>query len=361
MPLVAHNTLPSFDRLAAEGAKVLSQDAALRQDIRELHIGLLNMMPDSALAATERQFLRLIGASNPIAQFYVHPFTLPALPRSADAQAYIARYYESFEQIRADGLDALIITGANISQPALSQEPFWAPLKAVITWAERNVTSTLCSCLATHAVLEFKYRQTRRRQAAKTWGVYRHRVTDADHPLVSDINTRFDVPHSRWNTVDRRQFHAAGLRILVESDEVGVHLATSADGLRFIFFQGHPEYDTISLLKEFKREALQHQPGAPHCAPVIPDNVFGAYEQAIINEYHDHRHTASTPPDFPEALLRRRLDNTWRDTAHAVLSKWLGLVYQTTHTDRGIPFMPHIDPDNPLQLKAAAPPHSHLG
>ena len=356
MPLVAHNDLPAFRRLAAEGAKVLPQDTALRQDIRELHIGLLNMMPDSALAATERQFLRLIGASNPIAQFYVHPFTLPALPRGADARDYIARYYETFDQIRAGGLDALIITGANVSHPSLPEEPFWAPLKTVITWAERNVTSTLCSCLATHAVLEFKYHQKRRRQAAKTWGVYRHRVTDATHPLVSDINSRFDVPHSRWNTIDQSQFHAAGLRILVESDDVGVHLAISSDGLRFVFSQGHPEYDTISLLKEFKRESLRHRQGETPTAPAIPDNIFGAREQAIIGEYRNQPDTASPAYDFPEALLRQRLDNTWRDTATAVLSKWLGLIYQTTHTDRGIPFMPDIDPDDPLQLAAAPIP-----
>ena len=81
------------------------------EEIRELHVGLLNMMPDAALEATERQFYRLVGESNPIAQFYMHPFTLPALPRGAVAQAHIAEFYESFDAIREKGLDALIITG----------------------------------------------------------------------------------------------------------------------------------------------------------------------------------------------------------------------------------------------------------
>ena len=90
MPIVQHSRLPTFERLRASGHEVLTLDRATHQDIRELHIGLLNMMPDAALAATERQFFRLIGESNPIAQFYVHPFTLSELERGPDAAAHIA-------------------------------------------------------------------------------------------------------------------------------------------------------------------------------------------------------------------------------------------------------------------------------
>ena len=97
MPLVAHNDLPTFGKLRQDGLLVLEPGPANQQDIRELHIGLLNMMPDAALAATERQFFRLIGESNPIAQFYVHPFTLDALPREQSAREHIAKYYDSFE------------------------------------------------------------------------------------------------------------------------------------------------------------------------------------------------------------------------------------------------------------------------
>ncbi len=168
MPIVAHNQLPTFGRLLNEGINVLPPDRALNQDIRELHIGLLNMMPDKALAATERQFFRLIGESNPIAQFYVHPFTLPELPRSAEARAHVDSHYDTFEQVREQGLDALIITGANVVGSELANQPFWEPLIEVIDWAYDNVTSTLCSCLATHAVLQFRYGQTRTPQAAKT-------------------------------------------------------------------------------------------------------------------------------------------------------------------------------------------------
>ena len=127
MPIVAHNDLPTFPRLREEGQSILDPDRALHQDIRELHIGLLNMMPDAALAATERQFFRLVGQSNPIAQFYVHPFTLEGLERSPDAAAYIERYYEPFDQIREQGLDALIVTGANVTTRTCPRSPSGGP------------------------------------------------------------------------------------------------------------------------------------------------------------------------------------------------------------------------------------------
>ncbi|AOU96789.1 homoserine O-succinyltransferase [Acidihalobacter yilgarnensis] len=352
MPIVAHNSLPTFERLRDEGLRVLSPHRARNQDIRELHIGLLNMMPDKALAATERQFLRLVAQSNPIAQFYVHPFTLPELPRGEAAREHVERYYERFEDLREQGLDALIITGANVIGPELSTQPFWQPLSQIIEWAWENVTSTLCSCLATHAVLELRYGQRREPRPAKIWGVYPHRVIDPAHPLVDGINTRFDVPHSRWNAVTRVQFRQAGLRVLAESDEIGVHLATSADGFRFVFCQGHPEYDTISLLKEYKRELRRYLAGELEDYPPFVTGYFDGWSQAVLREYRlrvkQARHEGDAMPELPEHLLLPRLDNTWHDTAEAVVSNWIGLVYQLTHTERRKPFMDDIDPDNPL-------------
>lgn len=354
MPLVAHNQLPSFKRLSGEGIKVLAPDAATHQDIRELHIGLLNMMPDAALAATERQFFRLIGESNPIAQFYMHPFTLSDLPRGEKAQAHIDQYYESFEQIKEQGLDALIITGVNVIGAELSNQDFWQPLIEVADWAHENVTSTLCSCLATHAVLEFRYGQKRVSQEKKKWGVFPHRITDQTHPLVIDINTRFDVPHSRWNNVSREQFEEARLKVLATGDDGCVHLATSEDGFRTVFFQGHPEYDTISLLKEYKREILLHIEGQREDYPPFPEHYFGVQSSAILREYKSRLLTALNSeidaPVFPEDLIVQSLDNTWHDTAGEVVGNWVGLVYQLTHSDRKKPYMDDLDIENPLGL-----------
>ena len=355
MPLVANVGLPSFDRLRQEGATVISRDQAEKQDIRELHIGLLNMMPDKALAATERQFFRLVGESNQIAQFYMHPFTLQELVRGEEGQAYVDQHYQSFEQIQAEGLDALIITGANVTSSELSEQSFWLPLNKVIDWAYKNVTSTLCSCLATHAVLEFRYQQKRSPLASKRWGVYPHFVSAKNHPLVQGVNTRFDVPHSRFNTVKREQFIASNLPVLVESEAAGVHLAVSEDGFRMVFFQGHPEYDTISLLKEYKREIGRYANQETDQYPNIPENYFSLRSTAILQEFANKvkqaRRNNSALPTFPEALIVSALDNTWRDSAEAVINKWIGKVYQITNIDQRKPFHSAIDQENPLGLK----------
>ena len=354
MPIVAHNDLPTFDRLRNEGQTILEPGRALHQTIRELHIGVLNMMPDAALAATERQFFRLVGESNPIAQFYMHPFTLAELPRGKQASTHIERYYDSFEQIRAEGLDALIITGANVTHPDLSQESFWEPLRIVFDWAQENVTSVLCSCLATHAAMQFQHGQKRHALSAKLWGVFPHTVIRPTHPLVNDVNTQFDVPHSRYNNISAAQFQEAGLHVLVESEEAGVHLAVSADGFRVVYFQGHPEYDTVSLLKEYKREVQHFIAGERDDYPPFPENYIKPRDQAILNEYQQRLNAARTAgdavPEFPEQLVAGRIGNTWHDAAEGIVGNWIGLVYQLTHEQRNLPFMDGVDPQNPFAL-----------
>ncbi|MGY6276589.1 homoserine O-succinyltransferase MetA [Methylomonas sp. MgM2] len=352
MPLVAHTNLPTFQRLHDEGEEILTPDRASHQSIRELHIGLLNIMPDAALEATERQFFRLVGACNQIAQFHVHPFTIAGLERSPAALEHIGKYYESFEQIKHDGLDALIISGANVTHDHLQDESFWQPLTEVFEWAKQNVTSILCSCLATHALIQHCYGIERTRLPAKRWGVFSHKVTDRNHPLIAEINTRFDVPHSRFNEVFQSDMEKCGLRVLVASEEAGVHLAVSSDGFRIVFFQGHPEYDDISLLKEYKREVLRYYSGECEDYPPYPEHYFNEEVQRLLASYAEHVKSAKTSgrplQAMPEAEIVKYLDITWRDSAKAVFNNWLGKVYQITNEDRRLPFMEGIDPDNPL-------------
>lgn len=354
MPLVAHTDLPTFRRLHEEGEEILTPDRAEHQSIRELHIGLLNIMPDAALEATERQFFRLVGACNQIAQFHVHPFTIEGLERSPAAREHIQKYYESFEQIKRDGLDALIISGANVTHEHLQDEPFWQPLTEVFEWAKQNVTSILCSCLATHALIQSCYGIERTRLPAKRWGVFSHKVVDRQHPLVAETNTRFDVPHSRFNEIFQSDMEKQGLKVLVVSEEAGVHLAVSPDGFRIVFFQGHPEYDDISLLKEYKREVLRFYNGERDDYPPYPDHYFDAYVHQLLAGYAEHVRTAkasgATLQPMPEAQIVEHLDITWRDSAKAVFNNWLGKVYQITNEDRRLPFMDGVDPNNPLSL-----------
>lgn len=355
MPIVAHTDLPTFARLRQEGQTILQEDYAFHQDIRELHIGLLNMMPDAALAATERQFLRLVGESNLIAQFHMHLFTLDGLPRGEKAQEHIARYYESFADIKEQGLDALIITGANPAAEHLEEEPFWDGLCEVVAWAQEKVTSTLCSCLASHALVQHLWGIRRYPLGFKRWGVYSHEVTMPEHPLVQDLNTHFDVPHSRFNQIDRQPLEEVGVQVLVESQKAGVHMAVSPDLFRMVFLQGHPEYDQVSLLKEYQRETVRWFQGERKEYPPFPSDYLSPKAKAILQEYRLLQARAQqhgeAMPIFPEKLLLPLLPNTWRDTAKVFYSNWIGKVYQLTNNDRRKPFMEGVDPDDPLGLR----------
>jgi homoserine O-succinyltransferase len=354
MPLVAHNDLPTFARLRQFGLEVLDLDEALHQDIRELHIGFLNMMPDAALTATEHQFINLVGNCNKIAQFYVYPFSIPELNRGDAAEQHIARHYFEFENLKQRGLDALIITGANVINPSLDQEAFWDPLMDVVQWAEHRVASILCSCLATHALVKHHHGIERRHLGVKRWGVYSHRVSSPEHPLVRDINTRFDAPHSRFNTVDGERLEDAGLRVLAESEEAGMHLAVSPDLFRIVYFQGHPEYDRNSLLKEYKREVFRYLDGELEAPPPYPEHYMPPPARQIALQFLeralDARERGADLPDFPEERILPFLDNTWRDTGKAIVNNWLGLVYRLTHPDPHGQYAEGVDADDPLGL-----------
>ncbi|MDO4435009.1 MAG: homoserine O-succinyltransferase [Cardiobacteriaceae bacterium] len=350
MPLVAHRPLESLQRIQAEGHEVLTIERANRQHIRELHIGLLNMMPDGALRATERQFLRLIGNSNRIAQIYVHLFTVNGVPRSPEMQHYIEEHYEKFDDLKREGLDAIICTGTNPVYPNLSQEPYLHEVKQVFDWADKNVVSVLCSCLASHLALHHFYDIDRVRARKKRFGVYTHRVVDTYHPLLSNLNTRFDMPHSRWNGVSESALREKGLPILVRDDGGEIALACSQDGIRQVFFQGHPEYDKLSLLKEFKRDLSDYLQGKIDYASYLPEHYFSPRGIELIEQFLS---SGKEMAYFPEAELEQEIDMTWGDTAKALFANWLGLVYQLTHFDRHQQFMEGIDPSAPLvSLKA---------
>lgn len=348
MPIIANSNLPSFTRLQTEGETVLSKQQASNQDIRSMHIGLLNMMPDAALEATERQFFRLVG-SNQILQLKMHPFSLPSIPRGEKAAQHIKKYYNSFEEITKLGLDGLIITGANVEGEDLSTQVFFKELTQVVRWAVDNVASTLCSCLATHAVMEILYNEKRSKMAEKYWGVFHHNTTSFAHPLIKGVNSDFFVPHSRFNKIDTKQFTQNGCQILVENN-TGVHIALSPDLLKVVFFQGHPEYDTISLLKEYKREIIVFLNGDGKY-PVFPKNYLNKQAQAILLEFKDNLLDGSMQiTDFPEQLLLPMISNNWTTDTKIIMNNWVGLIYQTTNVDVRKQFMQELDTNNPLNI-----------
>ncbi len=153
--------------------------------------------------------------------------------------------------------------------------------------------------------------------------------------------------------MSRAQFEEAGLVVLADSEEAGVHLAVSPDLFRIVYFQGHPEYDRNSLLKEYKRECRRHLDGE-RGVPPFPERYFSPQARRIAGHYLERARAAGAEgrarPEFPEAELLPFVDNTWRDTGKAIVNNWLGLVYRLTDLDRKIPFMDGVNPNDPLGL-----------
>jgi len=325
MSLVAHSSLPAFEFLRHEGGEIVaSADSALPT----LRIGLLNLMPDAALQATERQFLRLINAYGRSANLYVFPFAVKAGDRADIARAHINSYYSDFAELQADGLDALIITGANPDRTDITVEPFWQPMLDVIDWGREHVASTLCSCLATHAVLHHYHGKKRRELPQRQWGVYDHEILVPEHPLLIGLSTPVSAPHSHRFAITRDDMEAAGLTVLIDSADAGVHLAVGPDAQRLILFQGHSEYDAISLLKEYKREVQRFLTGNRQSYPPFPEHYFDEAAMRRLDAFQrrvtECDFEQSTLPTFPEAELSGRCTNTWGEAGRVIYRNWLG-------------------------------------
>ena len=260
------------------------------------------------------------------------PSLFQALKEGPKQQSHLKKYYKTFDEIKSQGLDALIISGANVSQPNLELEPFYEQLREVVDWSYENVTSTLCSCLATHAVLEFRYGQKRQVLLAKNIGESSHIKWPTEGTLcLAELALALTFPILVLMRFLNHNLMRAGVKILAKSP-IGVHLAVSPDLFRIVFFQGHPEYDTISLLKEYKREITLYLEDKELGYPPMPSNYLSVQNQAILNEYRTNLDAGIMSfKDFPESLISTTLDNTWHDSANAIINNWIGCVYQVTN------------------------------
>ncbi|MEM7304091.1 MAG: homoserine O-succinyltransferase [Pseudomonadota bacterium] len=322
--MVQHNKLPSFDRVAAEGIDVRVPED-LDSGCADLNIGFLNMMPDAAMAATERQFLRLLGSSEKV-NAYVHPFSIAGIERSLQAQEYIQQYYLHFDHLTAEKLDAMVITGANVMQPVLTNESFWTGLKDVLIWSRDHVKSTVCSCLATHAAVKVFYDINRKHLGDKCWGVFEHKLANQPNALTRDVQEQIKMCHSRFNDISLQDFTSQNIDCLIVSNTAGVQLAAEKD-LSMVYFQGHPEYDDISLLKEYKREIFLYLAGNRKEYPPVPENYFDNKSLSIADSYKtwlvDQQPKIELIEQFPEAELEQGIENPWQQSATAVFKNWI--------------------------------------
>ncbi|MFF8800094.1 MULTISPECIES: homoserine O-succinyltransferase [unclassified Methylobacterium] len=294
------------------------------EPVPSLRVGLLNNMPDAALVQTERQFRGLIG---PAAELRL--FSLDSVTRGPLARAHLDRFYEPAGALAGAGLDALVITGAEPKAARLDEEPYFAALAGVVDWAAATGLPTLFSCLAAHAAVLHLDRIERRRLPAKHSGVYDCTATAA-HPLLAGLPARVPVPHSRWNDLAEADLIARGYRILRRSDEVGADLfVRETGGGLMVFLQGHPEYETDTLAREYRRDMGRFLEGERETCPDLPENYYAedaARHLATFADWAQSQRSPALHAEFPTMASTPPRPNGWQEGAAGLFRNWLGLV-----------------------------------
>ncbi|MEM7527558.1 MAG: homoserine O-succinyltransferase [Pseudomonadota bacterium] len=299
MPIKLPSTLPAFDVLSREGVMVMSEDAALRQDIRPLQIGLLNLMPNKI--ATETQFARLIGAT-PL-QIELSLIRMSGHVSKNTAAEHMEAFYRPFSEMREAKFDGLIITGAPIELLEFREVDYWDELTEVFDWTQRNVHATFAICWGAQAMLQHFHRVEKHPLPKKAFGCFRHQNIAPASPYLRGFSDDFTIPVSRWTEVRETELPAkSGLQVLVRAPETGVCLLEDPTH-RALYMFNHIEYDTFSLQAEYERDRAKGDPIE------IPHGYF--------------------PDDDPS----RAPENRWRSHAHLLFGNWINQVYQTTDFD----------------------------
>ena len=294
-----------FEKPIASPALAPAQNEAVRAG-GELTIALVNNMPDTALKATERQFMRLVQSTAGKTRVRFHCFALPTVDRSKQAQDHIAKDYVDFTELRRLHIDGLIVTGAEPLAATLPEEPYWREFTDLIDWARTNTRSAIWSCLAAHAALLHLDGIERKRLPQKCSGIYDCAKVTGDW-LTNDLPPSIKVAHSRLNEVRESDLSARGYQLLTRSEQAGVDIFARDDESRFIFFQGHPEYDALSLQREYMRDIARFLAGERKDYPAIPASYFDATTEDVLTNFEERARAHRKPElaaELPGLTLR---------------------------------------------------------
>jgi homoserine O-succinyltransferase len=293
-----------------------------------LFVGLVNNMPDAALESTEAQFSALLQAAAGMHAVRLRFTSFPELPRAKDARARISNSYWPIETLLADAPDALIVTGTEPIAPRLGDEPYWPRLAALLEWADEHTVTSIWSCLAAHAAVEHFDRIERRRLPEKRCGVYVHGLL-AGHPLLEGVAAPLPMPHSRWNELPIEALREAGYAVLSFAPETGADAFVRHRQSLMLFFQGHPEYEATTLLKEYRRDVGRYVNGQQAHYPTMPHGYLSAEAVALLEDFRERALAARAPEllsQFPFAAAAADLVNRWRPAAVRIYGNWLDFI-----------------------------------
>ena len=299
MPIRIPDSLPAREALDAENIFTMTEYRAFHQDIRPLKVLILNLMPTKIV--TETQLLRKL--SNTPLQIQVELLQTASYVGHYTDVSHLESFYTTFEQIKDNKYDGLIITGAPVENLEFEEVDYWPELCEIMAWSKTHVHSTFHICWGAQAWLFYHYGIPKRPLDKKLFGVFPHQVLKPNAPLFRGFDDVFYAPHSRYTEVWEADILRAGLEVLARSEEAGVFLAKTEDSRQF-FVTGHPEYDPDTLAKEYQRDRDKGLDIA------VPAHYF--------------------PGDDPtkEPIVR------WRSAAQLLYTNWLNYyVYQTTPYD----------------------------
>jgi homoserine O-succinyltransferase len=299
MPIKIPNNLPARSVLESEGVMVMLEKDAVRQDIRPMRIGLLNLMPNKV--KTETQFARLLGASPLQVELTLVKIT-GHVPRNTSSD-HIGSFYRAWEDVRDEKFDGFIVTGAPVETLPFEDVTYWDELRRIFDWTLTNVHASMNICWGAQASVHHFHGMPKYPLAQKMFGVYRHRILAPASPYLRGFSDDFSIPVSRWTEVKREDIPAAsGMTVLMESDEAGLCLLDDPRH-RALHMFNHIEYDSSSLAEEYFRDVSAKVPIA------VPQNYF--------------------PDDDPNQPPLNR----WRSHAHLLFGNWINEIYQTTPFD----------------------------
>lgn len=300
MPIKVQSDLPAKAVIESENIFIMDETRAIKQDIRPLKIGILNLMP--LKHETEIQLLRVLS-NTPLQVDVTFVYVESHVSKNTPA-SHLNQFYSTFSEIKDKKFDGFIITGAPIENMSFEEVGYWDELKDIMEWTKTNVTSTLHVCWGAQAGIYYHYGIDKVTLKEKKFGIYEHEVIHRKVPLMRGFDDVFLAPHSRHTEVPADKIRAdKRLTILAESEDAGVLVAIAEDGKQ-IFLMGHPEYDRMTLDIEYKRDIEK-----------------GLDIKVPYNYYKD-----DDPSNKP--LL------TWRAHANALYTNWLNYyVYQVTPYD----------------------------
>lgn len=291
-----------------------------------VRVALINNMPDSAAEATERQFIELLDRAASGVDVSISLYTLRNRRRPGSGRECTLDRYLPVENLLEQSVDGLIVTGAEPKAEQLTMEPYWQSLTRVIDWARRETLSTVWSCLAAHAAVLHLDGISRHLLASKRFGVFEF-SSAYRHPMMNGVPQTVHIPHSRWNDLKAEDLAASGYEILTSAAH-GVDAFVKQDKNLFVFFQGHPEYDSDTLLREYRRDLGRFLRKERDKCPSLPQGYF---DRGVVAELKDLRERCVADrrrgfmSDIPAGnAFEKEIANSWQPVAVRLYRNWLG-------------------------------------